>query len=128
EVALDLKPLPPLKCRPQQLSAVFLNLLRNALAHLEQKGKISVTSIQSDDEIAIEVRDNGRGISAERLPFLFEPTFAVKSSRVTTSNWGLFTSRSIIVEHGGQIGIESTPGKGTVVTVTLPAAAGAVAR
>jgi signal transduction histidine kinase len=128
EVTLDLKPLPPLKCRPQQLSAVFLNLLRNAVAHLKEQGKICVSSIQSDGEIAIQVQDNGPGIAAERLPFLFEPTFAVRSGRVTTSNWGLFSSRSIILEHGGQIGIESTEGKGTIVTVTLPAAAGATSR
>jgi signal transduction histidine kinase len=127
QVALDLKPLPPLKCKPQQLSAVFLNLLRNALAQLQEKGTICVTSTQAGDEIAIQVRDNGPGIPAERLPSLFEPTFAVRSGKVTTSNWGLFTSRRIIVEHGGQIKIDSAEGKGTTVTVTLPAAAGATA-
>jgi signal transduction histidine kinase len=127
EVTLDLKPLAPLRCRPQQLSAVFLNLLRNAMTHLDEKGKICVTSIQSDGEIAIQVRDNGRGIAAERLPSLFEPTFAVRKGRVASSNWGLFSSRSIILEHGGQISIDSTEGKGTTVTVTLPAAAKAMA-
>jgi two-component system, NtrC family, sensor kinase len=120
EVVLDLKPLSPLKCRPQQLSAVFLNLVRNAVAHLEEKGKIFVTSIQSDGEIAIQVRDNGRGIAAERLPSLFEPTFAVRAGRVASANWGLFSSRSIILEHDGQIKIDSIEGKGTTVTVTLP--------
>jgi two-component system, NtrC family, sensor kinase len=124
EVTLDLKPLPPLKCRPQQLSAVFFNLLRNAVAHLEENGKIHVTSSQSDAEIGIQVCDNGRGIASERLPSLFEPTFAVRGGRVTTSNWGLFISRSIILEHGGQIRIDSTEGKGTTVTMTLPAVGG----
>jgi signal transduction histidine kinase len=128
EVTLDLRPLPLLKCRPQQLSAVFFNLLRNAVAHLEKKGKISVTSIQSNAEITIQVCDNGPGIAAERLPSLFEPAFAVKGGRVTTSNWGLFTSRSIILEHGGQIGIKSIEGEGTTVTVTLPTAAGVAVR
>lgn len=127
EVTLDVKPLPPLKCRPQQLSAVFLNLLRNAIAHVEENGKIGVTSIQSDAEITIQVCDNGLGIAAERLPSLFEPSFAVREGRVTTSNWGLFTSSAIILEHGGQIRIDSTEGKGTTVTVTLPAAARATA-
>jgi two-component system, NtrC family, sensor kinase len=128
EVILDLKPVPTLKCRPQQLSAVFLNLLRNAVAHLEENGKICVSSLQSDAEIAIRVCDNGRGIPAERLPSLFEPTFAVKGGRVASANWGLFSSRSIILEHDGQIKIESTEGKGTTVTVTLPAPVGARAR
>jgi two-component system NtrC family sensor kinase len=70
------------------------------------------------------VCDNGRGIASERLPSLFEPTFAVREGRVTTSNWGLFISRSIILEHGGQIRIDSTEGKGTTVTMTLPAVGG----
>ena len=122
EVTLNLKPLPRLKCKPQQLSAVFLHLLRNAIAHLEENGKISVSSVQSGAEIAIQVCDSGQGIAAERLPHLFEPTLTVRGGRVTTSNWGLFTSRSIILEHGGQIRIESTEGKGTTVTVTLAAA------
>jgi two-component system, NtrC family, sensor kinase len=119
EVTLDLKPLSPLKCKPQQLSAVFLNLLRNATANLQENGKVRITSSQSDGQIAIQVRDNGPGIAAERLPHMFEPTFAVRSGRVTTSNWGLFSSRSIILEHGGHIRIDSAEGKGTVVTVTL---------
>jgi len=122
EVTLNLKPLPRLKCKPQQLSAVFLHLLRNAIAHLEEKGKISVSSVQSGAEIAIQVCDSGQGIAAERLPHLFEPTLTVRGGRVTTSNWGLFTSRSIILEHGGQIRIESNEGKGTTVTVTLATA------
>ena len=104
------------------MSAVFLHLLRNAIAHLEEKGKISVSSVQSGAEIAIQVCDSGQGIAAERLPHLFEPTLTVRGGRVTTSNWGLFTSRSIILEHGGQIRIESTEGKGTTVTVTLATA------
>ena len=122
EVTLDLKPLAPLRCKPQQLSAVFLNLLRNATAHLQEDGKVRVTSVQSNGEIAIQVRDNGPGIAAERLPYLFEPTFAVRSGRVTSSNWGLFSSRSIVLEHGGHIKIDSTEGQGTVVTVTLSVA------
>src|SRR5262245_6609281 len=126
EVILDLKPLPRLKCRPQQLRAVFLTLLRNAVAHLEDKGKIHITSLQSEAEIEIQVCDNGRGIAAERLPSLFEPTFAVRGGKVTSTNWGLFTSRRIILEHDGQIEIDSAEGKGTTVTVPLPAPVGPV--
>jgi two-component system NtrC family sensor kinase len=128
EVVLDLQPLPALRCRPQQLSAVFLNLLRNAAAHLGEKGKISVTSLQFNSEITIQVRDNGRGIAADRLPSLFEPTFAVKGGRIGSSNWGLFSSRGIILEHDGQIKIDSIEGEGTTVTVTFPIPVGTTAR
>jgi signal transduction histidine kinase len=124
EINLDLQPLPVLRCRPQQLGAVFLNLLRNAAAHLGEKGKISVTSLQSNSEITIQVCDTGRGIAADRLPSLFEPTFAVKGGRVGSSNWGLFSSRGIILDHDGQIKIDSIEGEGTTVTVTFPIPAG----
>jgi len=127
EINLDLQPLPVLRCRPQQLGAVFLNLFRNAAAHLGEKGKISVTSLQSNSEITIQVCDTGRGIAADRLPSLFEPTFAVKGGRVGSSNWGLFSSRGIILDHDGQIKIDSIEGEGTTVTVTFPIPVGTTA-
>ncbi len=120
EVVLDLNTIPPVRCRPQQLSAVFSSLLRNAAVAIEDKGTIWVRSYQRDGEIRLEVEDNGKGIPASRLPYLFEPAFAVTEGRVSTTNWGLFTSRSIIIEHGGQIDIQSQEGKGTIVTIQLP--------
>ena len=120
ELKLELKPLPPIKCRPQQLSAVFSNLLRNAGAAIEDKGMIQVTTDVHDAEVILEVRDNGKGIAADRLPNLFEPTFKVTGSRVSTTNWGLFVSRSIVAEHGGQIEIDSVKGKGTTARILMP--------
>jgi signal transduction histidine kinase len=126
DVKLDLKQVPILKCQPQQLSAVFSNLLRNAAAAIDGKGNIWVSSTRRNGEIIIQVRDDGRGIPAERLPSLLEPTLAVKGGRIATTNWGLFSSRSIIVEHGGHIEIDSTEGKGTTVTVLLPTSSGSI--
>ena len=120
ELKLDLKPLPPIKCRPQQLSAVFSNLLRNAAVAIEGKGMIQVTTDVHGAEVILEVRDNGKGIAADRLPNLFQPAFQVTSSRVSTTNWGLFVSRSIIAEHGGQIEIDSVEGKGTTARILMP--------
>lgn len=124
EVRLDLKQVPILKCQAQQLSAVFSNLLRNAAAAIDGKGNIWVSSSRRNGEIIIQVRDDGRGIPADRLPSILEPTLAVAGGRVTTTNWGLFSSRSIIVEHGGHIEIDSTEGKGTTVTLLLPTGSG----
>jgi signal transduction histidine kinase len=126
DVKLDLKQVPILKCQPQQLSAVFSNLLRNAAAAIDGKGNIWVSSTRRNGEIVIQVRDDGRGIPAERLPSLLEPTLAVTGGRIATTNWGLFSSRSIIVEHGGHIEIDSTEGKGTTVTVLLPTSSGSI--
>lgn len=121
EIKLHLQSIPPVKCRPHQLNLVFLNLLRNAAAAIEDRGRILVNSEQREAEIVITVQDTGKGIPSGRLPHLFEPEFAIKGGRVSTSNWGLFGSRSVIVQHGGRIDIDSTEGKGTSVTVVFPA-------
>jgi signal transduction histidine kinase len=102
------------------MSAVFSNLLRNSAASIERDGLIRVTSAFRGDEVILEVKDNGRGISRERLPRLFDPAFQVEGSRISTTNWGLFVSRSIVTDHGGRIEIDSTEGQGTTATISLP--------
>jgi signal transduction histidine kinase len=119
-VTLDLDPLPRIRCRPQQLSAVFANLLRNAADAIEEEGTIQISGRHRGKEILLEVRDSGTGIPPDRLTHLFEPSFRVEGSRVSTSNWGLFISRSIIAEHGGRLEIESTEGQGTTAKIALP--------
>jgi signal transduction histidine kinase len=118
-VTLELAPLPPVKCRPQQLSAVFSNLLRNAAAAVDAGGSIRIRSAHRGADVVLEVHDDGRGIPAEQLSRLFDPAFRVQSSRVGTG-WGLFVSRSIISDHGGQLEIASALGRGTTATITLP--------
>lgn len=124
EVKLDLRPLPPVRCRPQQLSAVFSNLLRNAAAAIETAGTIEITSDRRGAEVVLEVRDDGKGIPAERLSRLFDPGFRVQSGRVAAS-WGLFVARSIISDHGGLLEISSAVGRGTTAKIVLPLLAGA---
>jgi signal transduction histidine kinase len=119
-VNLDLRPVPPLKCRPQQLNAVFSNLLRNATESLEGRAGVFVSSSTSNGDIFVRFQDQGRGIPKDRLTQLFEPGLRVKDGRVSIANWGLFNSRSILVEHGGDIDIQSLEGHGTTVTVRLP--------
>jgi signal transduction histidine kinase len=125
EVTLDLHPLPRLKCRPQQMSAVFSNLLRNSASSMEKKGTIRVLSDRRGGEVILEIQDDGRGIPSERLPHLFDPSFRVEGGRVATANWGLFISRSIIAEHGGRIEIDSLEGRGTTAKISLPVIAAA---
>ena len=120
DVSLDLIPVPRAKCRPQQLSTVFSNLLRNAAAAISERGSIAVTSDRRGEELVFRVRDNECGIPPAQLERLFEPAFRVEGSRVSTSNWGLFVSRGIITDHGGYLDIHSTEGEGTTATVQLP--------
>jgi signal transduction histidine kinase len=128
EVMVDLNDLPPLNCKPQQLGSVFLELLRNATAHLQGKGEIRISSAASDDQVTVRISDNGRGIDPDRLPTLFAPALAVKDGRVVTSNWALFISRRVVLDHGGRIDIHSTEGKGTCVTIRLPHTTGTEAK
>ena len=121
KVQLDLQPVPKMTCRPEQIAAVFSNLLRNAAAALDDVGVIEVRTSSRHGEVVSEVCDRGRGMSPSVREQLFEPAFRVEAGRVTTSNWGLFVSRSIVVEHGGEIIVESEPGRGTIVRVVLPA-------
>ncbi len=118
-VELILKPLPPLMCRPQQMSAVFSNLIRNSAQSMEGKGTIQIQTDKKGNEVVLEVIDDGRGIPSDRLAHLFDPSFRVNGSRVST-NWGLFISRSIVADHGGQIEIASTEGRGTTAKISLP--------
>jgi signal transduction histidine kinase len=124
ELQLRLEPLPPLRCRPQQIGAVLSNLLRNAAAAMEQRGHIVLSTARREDRVVLQVRDDGRGIPEERLGHLFEPSLAVTGSRVATRNWGLFVSRAIVTEHGGELEIASELGKGTTARVLLPLPAG----
>jgi signal transduction histidine kinase len=119
-VEVDLAPLPKIKCRPQQIGAVISNLVRNAAAAVEEKGRIAISSASDAGTIRVAVRDNGRGIEPDRLSRLFEPSLHVEGGRVAASNWGLFVSRSIVLEHGGDLRIASEPGRGTTATLSLP--------
>jgi signal transduction histidine kinase len=120
DVRMYFAPLPRIAIRPQQIGAVFSNLLRNAASAIENAGTITVRSSQRRGSIVLEVEDDGRGIPADRLQHLFDLDFQVKGGIVSTTNWGLFVSRSIITEHGGQLEIESIEGKGTLARIRLP--------
>lgn len=121
-VTLSLNPLPPVRCRPQQMTAVFSHLLRNAVAAMDARGNIEVVSNRHGQDIVLEVRDDGRGIASDRLAHLFEPEIRVEGGRVHTTNWGLFLSRAIVNQHGGQIEIASSEGRGTTARIVLPLA------
>jgi signal transduction histidine kinase len=118
DVKLD--QVPAIICRPQQLSAVFRNLLNNSVDALNGDGRIRVASHLAGDHIEIEIADNGKGMKPEELESLFDPGFRVADGRVSTGNWSMFSSRQVVREHGGDIVVESFPGVGTTVRVTFP--------
>ena len=117
---ISFQPLPLLNARPQQLSAVFSNLLHNALQNVRSGGRVSLQTESMQAKIRVTIQDDGEGLSSDELEGIFDPAFKVKSGRVATSNWSLFSSRQIVREHGGEIELESSSTRGTCVRVTLP--------
>jgi len=119
EVIEELTELPPIKCYPQQINQVIMNLLVNASQAIEGKGKITVRTLQQDGEVIVEIGDTGCGINPEDLPKIFEPFFTTKECGKGTG-LGLSISYSIIERHGGSIEVESEIGKGSTFRIHLP--------
>jgi signal transduction histidine kinase len=65
-------------CDAKQMEIVFSNLILNSIQAIEAKGKIMIQASEVDDSVMIDVIDNGRGISKEDLPKIFEPLFTTK--------------------------------------------------
>lgn len=114
------KPLPALTCRPQLLSAVFSNLLSNAIQAVNGDGRVHIKTRRHERDIEVTVTDNGKGMSPEEAETIFDPAFKVDGGRVASKNWSLFNTRQIVYEHGGEIRVETAEGKGTAVHVMLP--------
>ncbi len=107
------------------LRSIFENLLSNALRHTPDGGLILLEAVERKEYVQFSVRDNGRGIEAERLPRIFG-RFAEGSSEGT--GLGLALVRRLVEAQGGQISVESRLGAGSTFTFTLPAAAVAETR
>jgi signal transduction histidine kinase len=85
---------------------------------MPEGGTLSVRLWREGDFVKISIRDTGVGIIPDELPNIFKPFYTTKSAG---SGLGLAICKKIVDEHGGQIEVESTVGKGTTFTITLPA-------
>jgi signal transduction histidine kinase len=119
-IALSVSALPALTLKPQAVSSVFSRLMQNALRANSDSQPVEVEAHVLDGHVVVSVRDHGSGLSKRELGELFEPGFRAKGSRIGASNWGLFTARQIVREHGGEITAERAEGGGTKVSVQLP--------
>jgi len=111
--------LPQVECIYSQLNQVFMNILVNAAHAIEKQGEIVIRTGEKNEEIWIEISDNGKGIPEEKLSRIFDPFFTTKAVGVGTG-LGLSLSYGIINKHGGRIDVESEVGKGTQFTIWLP--------
>ena len=116
--------LPRITGSAQKLEQVMINLIQNALESLDDADKsVSVRSSydEQQQQIAIDVEDEGSGIPEDVLNRIFDPFFTTKRNSGGTG-LGLSIGERIVKEHGGSINFNSTPGKGTQVKVLLPLA------
>jgi len=118
ELDLDPEAAAPFACDPRQIEQVILNLVHNALDAMPGGGRMVLRTAVTESGRAISVADDGRGIAPEALPRVFEPFFTTKAAGQGTG-LGLSLCREIARGHGGDIVLDSRPGLGTVVTLTL---------
>lgn len=111
--------IPKINCFPNRLNQVFTTLLTNAFEYMDETGCLTLSVEQADDWIVTKISDTGKGIQQDQLAGLFEVSFEHKGNRIA-SGFGLATAHSIIVQHGGEISVESLEGKGTTFTIKLP--------
>ncbi|MBW8781483.1 MAG: PAS domain-containing protein [Verrucomicrobia bacterium] len=109
--------LPPVMADRNQLKQVFFNLIKNAMEAMQPGGKLRIKSRTDDDNVYLLFGDTGAGIKQEDLVKLFQPYHTTKTGG---HGLGLMIVQRILREHGGQVGIESKEGVGTLVTLQFP--------
>ncbi len=119
EVKREFEPLPLITVDKEQIKQVILNLLMNAIQAMSGGGKLGTSGRLSKDGdwVELAIQDSGVGIPPEDMNKLFDPFFSTKEGGM---GLGLAIAHRIIDQHHGKIEVESTPGKGTLFTISLP--------
>jgi two-component system, sporulation sensor kinase E len=109
--------LPMLQLDRDQMKQVFYNVIKNSFEAMKNRGILRIRTDMDESHIIISFIDTGGGISAENLSHVFKPYFTTKPSG---TGLGLLIVRRIVREHGGELSIESTEGKGLALIIRLP--------
>jgi two-component system, NtrC family, sensor kinase len=120
-VTLEYGELPRVRCHPDRLNQVWMNLTLNAVHAMKDGDTLTIRSMAEGGDVRITFTDTGSGIAPEHLDRIFEPGFTTKSGRVGMG-LGLLIVREVIEQHRGRILVESEPDVGTTFTVVLPVA------
>ena len=121
---LDVWPaLPPVLADHSRIEQVLVNLAVNARDAMPHGGRLRIEVRPAGDAVAVTVRDEGSGMSPDVAARAFEPFFTTKA-REHGTGLGLATAHGIVTDSGGEITIDSEPGRGTAIRFTLPGAAG----
>ena len=106
-----------------RVEQILNNLLTNAAKYSPSGGEIVVSLEDLGETVRVAVVDQGVGISPEALPWLFKPFFRLESEEtdgIRGTGLGLYVTQILVSAHGGQIAVESDPGRGSTFVVMLP--------
>lgn len=122
KLTLDLSPnLPPVVGDDEWLYRALYRLVENAIQFTSEGGAITITSGVTADEVFLDIRDTGSGISPDDLPHIFERLYRGDNHRpIGGQGLGLSIAKKIVEGHDGSIEVESTPDMGTTFRVLLP--------
>ena len=109
--------LPLLQLDRDQMKQAFYNVIKNSVEAMHRHGMLRIRTDLADTHVIVRFVDTGGGMSAENLSRVFEPYFTTKASG---SGLGLLIVRRIVREHGGELSIESSHGRGVTLTIRLP--------
>lgn len=109
--------LPLLELDRDQMKQAFYNIIKNSFEAMKRRGIMRIRTDMDGTYVLVSFTDTGGGMSAETLSRVFEPYFTTKQSG---SGLGLLIVRRIVREHGGELAIESSEGKGITLTIRLP--------
>lgn len=119
EIIKNYSELPLIKCYPNMLNQVFMNILVNACQSIEKSGKITITTSFKDNTLTVKIKDNGKGIAQDKLDKIFTAGYTTKGVGVGTG-LGLAISEKIMQKHQGKIIVNSELGVGSEFTITIP--------
>ena len=122
-LTVDVPPdLPMVQADRGQITRVIAELVTNALAATPAGGAIAISAARQGDAVAVSVADTGRGISPDDLLRIFEPFARASAAPAGGTGLGLPIARRLVEAHRGQLTVESSEGRGSTFTLTLPLA------
>ncbi len=119
EIIKNYSKLPLIKCYPNLLNQVFMNILLNACQSIENKGKIILSTKVSENKLTVSIKDTGKGIKQEDLHKIFTVGYTTKGIGIGTG-LGLAISAKIINKHEGEIHVDSEIEQGTNFIISIP--------
>lgn len=118
EVVKNYGEIPMIKCFPNMLNQVFMNILINACQAIKDSGTITITTEYKDNTLYVKIKDTGCGIASNNLSKIFTAGFTTKSSGVGTG-LGLAICKKIVEKHNGEIIVNSEQNKGSEFIITI---------